>query len=149
MSAYRETAVGIFVLVGILCVAWLAVKLGRMEVISHDGYELAARFSSVSGLRTGADVEISGVLVGRVSAITLDHETMQAVVRLRLPAGLTLSEDTIASVRTSGLIGDKYICLTPGGSPDVLAPGDMITETESALDIESLIGKFAFGSVKK
>lgn len=147
MTATRETAVGIFVLLGLLCTAWLTIKLGRMEIITGEGYELSARFNSISGLRVGADVEMAGVPVGKVAAIRLDTARSQAVVILRLNKEVRLSDDTIASVKTSGLIGDKYINLATGGSEKNLEAGGEIHETESALDIESIIGKYAFGGV--
>lgn len=147
MNGFRQTAVGIFVLLGLVCVAYLTIKLGRMELFEEKGFELNARFNSVSGLRVGADVEMAGVPVGRVAAITLDDDPLrrQAIVRMVLEKDLKLSSDTIASVKTSGLIGDKYINLQPGGQSEVLAPGDTLEETESAVDLESLIGKYAFG----
>lgn len=147
MTALRETAVGVFVLIGLLCVAYLTIKLGRMEMMSDHGYQLTARFNSASGLRVGADVELAGVPVGRVASITLDPERAQAVVLLRLPEDLRLSSDTIASIKTSGLIGDKFVSLSPGGSEIQLKPGGEIEDTESAVDLESLIGKIAFGGV--
>ena len=150
MSSVRETAVGLFVLLGLVCVSYLAVKLGKMEVFTGQGFELSAHFDSVSGLRVGADVELAGVPVGRVVGISLDPDPMrnQAVVRLRLEKDLQLSDDSIASVRTSGLIGDKYVSLSRGGSDHMLSSGDAITETESAVDLGSLISKYAFGGVK-
>lgn len=150
MSRYRQTAVGIFVLIGLLCVGYLAVKLGRMELLSQKGFEISARFDSASGLRPGADVEMAGVPVGRVTAITLDPDPMrsQAIVSLRLDRNLHLSDDSIASIRTSGLIGDKYISISRGGSDDEIKAGGTITETESPVDLESLIAKYAFGGVK-
>ncbi|WP_297262145.1 outer membrane lipid asymmetry maintenance protein MlaD [uncultured Desulfovibrio sp.] len=149
MNGFRQTAVGIFVLLGLVCVAYLTIKLGRMELFETKGFELNARFNSVSGLRVGADVEMAGVPVGRVAAITLDDDPVrrQALVRLVLDRDLKLSTDTIASIKTSGLIGDKYVNLQPGGLDDVLASGDTLEETESAVDLESLIGKYAFGGV--
>lgn len=151
MNTFRETAVGFFVLLGLLCVAYLAVKLGKMEVLAQDGFQLNARFTSVSGLRAGADVEMAGVPVGKVSKIVLDRSggNTQAVVTLRFTAPQELTDDTIASIKTSGLIGDKYISLSPGGSDRLLASGDMLEETESSIDLESLIGKYAFGGVDK
>ena len=148
MKGYRETAVGLFVLIGLLCVGYLTIKLGRMELLSDEGYRVAARFSSVTGLRVGADVEIAGVLVGRVAAIELAKDSPAAVVVLRLQPHLRLPDDTIAAIKTSGLIGDKYVNLAPGGSADMIAQGGEIQETQSVIDIESLIGKFAFGGVK-
>ncbi len=148
MTGYKETAVGIFLLLGLLCVGWLTVKLGRMEVLSDEGFRLSARFSSVSGLRVGADVEIAGVPVGKVSGIELTQQgESAAIVHLRLTPGLRLSDDSIAAVKTSGLIGDKYINIAPGGSATLLTQNGEITETQAAVDLESLIGKFAFGGV--
>ena len=150
MNTVRETAVGLFVLIGLLCVAYLTIKLGKMEVFTGQGYELNASFDSVSGLRVGADIEMAGVPVGKVTSVRLDPDPMsnQAVVRLRFDKDLHLSDDSIASVRTSGLIGDKFISISRGGSEHMLAPGDTITETESAVDLGSLISKYAFGGVK-
>ena len=150
MNTVRETAVGLFVLIGLLCVAYLTIKLGKMEVFTGPGYELNASFDSVSGLRVGADIEMAGVPVGKVTGIRLDPDPMrnQAVVRLRFDKDLHLSDDSIASVRTSGLIGDKFISISRGGSEHTLAPGDTITETESSVDLGTLIGKYSFGGVK-
>ncbi len=147
MKTSREISLGIFVLIGLLCTAYLTVKLGKMEVLGGDGYALTARFSSVSGLRVGASIEIAGVDVGRVTHIALDKKTAQAVVTLYMNKGIELTDDTIVSVKTSGLIGDKYLSLALGGSDMILAHGDEIADTESAVDLESLISKFAFGGV--
>ncbi|MFY9940561.1 MAG: outer membrane lipid asymmetry maintenance protein MlaD [Desulfobacterales bacterium] len=147
MKASVETAVGIFVLIGILCVGYLTIKLGKLELLGDNFYVLNARFQSVSGLKKGAQVEIAGVPVGKVDTITLDHEHQVAMVKLKIEHGVELTDDVIASVKTAGLIGDKYIKLSPGGSDIVLKAGDTIIETESALDIEELISKYAFGRV--
>ncbi len=148
MNKYRkETWVGIFVLLGLLCVGYLTVHLGRMEIMGGDGYTVKATFASVTGLRSGADVEIAGVPVGKVSGIMLDHDTGAAVVSMRMDPHIVLDEDTIASVKTAGLIGDKYIKLSPGGSDVVLEDGEEIVETESAIDLEELISKYIFGNV--
>ena len=149
MNTMRQTAVGAFVLLGLLCVAYLTIKLGQMQLFDNKGFELTANFTSVSGLRVGADVEMAGVPVGRVVAITLDPNPLRenAVVRLRLDQDLQLSEDSIASILTSGLIGDKYVSLSRGGSDVILKSGDTITETEPSVDLGSLIGKYAFGGV--
>lgn len=144
-----ELGVGIFVVIGLICVGYLTLKLGKMDLLGGDYYHLKARFQSVGGLKTGAEVEISGVSVGRVGAIALDPKRMVALVTFDIKKGIVLPDDTIASVKTSGLIGDQYIKLSPGGSDRVLKNGDMITETQSALDIEELISKYVFGSVKK
>ncbi len=147
MKASVETAVGIFVLIGILSVAYLTVKLGKLELLADNYYVLDARFQSVSGLKKGAQIEIAGVPVGKVDTITFDHERQVALVKLKIELGVLLTDDVIASIKTAGLIGDKYIKLSPGGSDTVLKAGDTIIETESALDIEELISKYAFGKV--
>ncbi|MFW5733532.1 MAG: outer membrane lipid asymmetry maintenance protein MlaD [Oceanidesulfovibrio sp.] len=143
----KESWVGIFVLIGLLCVGYLTIKLGKMEVLGGDDYVVKAKFTSVAGLKSGAEVEVAGVPVGTVDAIDLDPKTYAALVSMRIGKDIALSEDTIASVKTSGLIGDKYIKLTPGGAPDNLSDGGMIVDTESALDIEELISKYVFGGV--
>jgi len=142
-----ETIVGIFILIGILCVGYLTVKLGRIDLFGSDNYYLSARFQSVSGLKKGARVEIAGVPVGAVDEISLDREKQVALVRFKIKKNVILTDDVIASVKTSGLIGDKYIMFSPGGSDMLLENGDIIEETESVLDIEALISKFAFGGV--
>lgn len=150
MNNFRETAVGIFVIIGILCISYMAIKLGKMEMFSPDGFPLSARFDSVSGLRPGADVELAGVPVGRVVSIRLDPDPLrtQAIVELNLNGNLHLADDSMASIKTSGLIGDKYVSLSRGGAEEELKPGGVITETESPMDLESLIAKYAFGGVK-
>lgn len=151
MNVFKETIVGIFVVIGLLCVAYLTVKLGKMEVIAQDGFQLNAKFTSVSGLRVGADVEMAGVPVGKVTRIALDvsNGTAQAVVTMRFNEDISLTDDTIASIKTSGLIGDKYISISSGGSQRLLVSGDTIEDTESSVDLEALIGKYAFGGVDK
>ncbi len=146
-SLSKETIVGFFVLLGLLCVGYLTIKLGRMELFNSSGYTVTASFASVSGLRTGAEVEIAGVPVGRVKSIRLDGKTDRAVVELLLNENVQLTDDVIASVKTSGLIGDKYISLEPGGAGAPLENGGEIMDTESAVDIEELISKYVFGKV--
>ena len=138
---------GIFVIIGLICMGYLAIKMGKMEVLGNDGYTVYARFTSIAGLRSGADIEIAGVRVGRVAAISLDQNRDAALVSLHINKGVELYDDSLASVRTSGLIGDKYILLSPGGAGTPLKDGDEISDTESALDLESMIGKFIFGKV--
>ncbi len=142
-----EILVGIFVIIGIACVGYLTIRLGKMEIISDDYYTVSAKFQSVSGLKPGASVEIAGVEVGKVDSISLDLKTMAALVNLKIRKSIELTDDVIASVKTSGLIGDRYIKLSPGGSDIVLKSGDYITETESAIDIEELVSKYVFGEV--
>lgn len=143
----KQSAVGIFVLIGLICVGYLTIKLGKMEVFGSQGYTVTAQFGSIAGLRNGANVEISGVTVGRVTKIYIDKETFMAQVDMRINDDIILSEDTMAAVKTSGLIGDKYIGLEPGGSDELLTEGSLMIDTESAVDIESLISKFVFGGV--
>ncbi len=142
-----EIMVGIFVVIGLLCVGWLTIKLGQMSIIGDNHYQLIARFQSVSGLTAGAKIEIAGVQIGQVDGILFDQELQMAVVSLKIKKDIVLTDDVIASVKTAGLIGDKYVKLTPGGSDEVLKPGDIITETESTLDLEELISKYVFGGV--
>ncbi|HYS43404.1 MAG TPA: outer membrane lipid asymmetry maintenance protein MlaD, partial [Geobacteraceae bacterium] len=116
-KASIETVVGIFVLIGIICLAYLSIKLGKMEFLGGDYYQVTALFDSVSGLKSGASVEIAGVEVGRVDGIVLDPKSgAQARVYLRIRNGVKLTDDVIASIRTRGLIGDKFVLLKPGGS---------------------------------
>lgn len=143
-----EMAVGIFVIIGLLCVGYLTVKLGKMELLGDNYYPLYARFSSATGLKPGSNVEIAGVRVGQVEAVTLEPVMKIAMVKLKIEKGLELEDDSIASVKTSGLIGDKYIMIRPGGSGDMLEAGGMITETEAALDIEDMVSKYVFGTSK-
>ncbi|MCU0603571.1 MAG: outer membrane lipid asymmetry maintenance protein MlaD [Desulfobacterales bacterium] len=144
-----EMGVGVFVLLGIICVGYLTFRLGEVEILGDKYYPLNARFTSVTGLKVGAQVEIAGVQVGQVDAIVLDRKDLVAMVRLKIKEGLNLSDDVIASVKSAGLLGDKYIQLSPGGSDRILKPGEMIIETEPALDIEALISKYAFGKLDK
>jgi phospholipid/cholesterol/gamma-HCH transport system substrate-binding protein len=141
-----ETAVGLFLVVGILCLGYLSIRLGKLELVGGDDVPVTAEFSTVAGLKQGANVEIAGVEVGKVDSI--DIRDYKAVVRMRVRRGIRLQEDTIASVRTRGLIGDKYINLSPGASDRLIPPGGKIRETESAVDLEGLIGQFIHGSTK-
>ncbi len=142
-----EIAVGLFVVIGIVCVGYLTIRLGKMELIGGNYYSLKASFQSVSGLKTGAQVEIAGVEVGQVDSISLDRIEQVAIVKMKIDREVVLTDDVIASVKTSGLIGDKYINLAPGGSEEILNSGDTITETESALDLEEIISKYVFGGL--
>lgn len=144
-----EMAVGIFVVIGFLCVGYLTIKLGKMELIGDNYYRIYAKFNSATGLKAGSNVEIAGVRVGQVEGISLEPIIHVAKVELKIENGVELSDDVIASIKTSGLIGDKYISLQPGGSDEILDDGDYIEETESALDIEDLVSKFVFGNEKK
>ena len=142
-----EVAIGLFVVVGLVCVGYLTIKLGKMELLGSDYYYVNARFQNVAGLKVGAQIEMAGVQIGQVDGISLDSKDLVAMVRFKIREGVVLTDDVIASVRTSGLIGDKYIKLTPGGSDVILKPGDTIVETESVIDLEELISKYVFGKV--
>lgn len=141
-----ETAVGLFVLLGICSLAWLSVKLGKLEIVGGDYVSVHAEFASVSGLKQGVSVEIAGVDVGKVESITLNDYKADVLMKVR--TGVRLPEDTIASIRTRGLIGDKYVSLSPGASDRMIPPNGKIRDTESAVDMEQLIGEFIHGSAK-
>jgi phospholipid/cholesterol/gamma-HCH transport system substrate-binding protein len=141
-----EIGVGAFLMIGIAAVTYLAIQLGQVKPFGGDVYRLTARFVSSSGLKPGAYVEVGGVRVGYVDSITLDPRTYQAVVSLALQSGVRLQEDAIASIRTAGIIGDKFVKISPGGSDVLLDPGAEIVETESALSLEELISKYIFES---
>ncbi|MDX2348537.1 MAG: outer membrane lipid asymmetry maintenance protein MlaD [Nitrospirota bacterium] len=141
-----EFVVGLFVLVGILCLGYLAIKLGKLELVGGDYYELTADFSSSSGLKKGASVEIAGVEVGRVKSIELKDD--QAQIVLAIQDGITVYNDAIASIKTRGIIGEKYMGLSPGGSGDLLSKGGTIVDTESGVDLEQVISQFIHGNVE-
>lgn len=143
-----ELIVGAFVLTGLAAVAYLALKIGAGNLVGSDTYLVQARFSNVGGLNPGSNVTIAGVSVGRVEAVRLNPADYSALIELRVRQEVRLPADSIASIKTTGLIGDKYLALAPGADSRMLAPGELITETESAVDLESLISRFAFGNVK-
>ncbi len=139
-----EIAVGLFMVVGFVCFAWMSVRLGDVGLFNPPTYSVTARFGSVSGLKVGAKIEIAGVNIGKVHSIALDPETYEAVVELQIKNEVVLQEDVIASIRTAGIIGDRYVNITQGGLEENLAEGDMIEETESAINLEELISKYIF-----
>ena len=144
-----ELSVGIFMLAGLAAIAWLAISLGELDFLTRDQYHLQARFVSASGLKEGAFVEAAGVRVGKVKAITFDSETYLANVTLSIDEEVKIPEDAIASIRTSGIIGDKFVKITPGGSDTLLQDGDEILETEPSINLEELISKYIFESGDK
>jgi phospholipid/cholesterol/gamma-HCH transport system substrate-binding protein len=144
-----ETIVGIFVAIGLVCVGYMAVKLGNVSFFGEDSHVLYAKFSSVSGLRVGSPVEIFGIQVGNVQKIEIDSEKEMAIVQMSIKKGIRVYEDAIASIKTAGLIGDTFIKVDPGGSGNLLKPGGVITETLSAVDLGDLIGRYVFGGVKE
>jgi phospholipid/cholesterol/gamma-HCH transport system substrate-binding protein len=144
-KANLELGVGLFVLAGLACLVYLAVHLGEMELFGR-GYRVVADFDNISGLKIGAAVEVAGVEVGKVEniLITPGH---QARLVLKINPGLKLGEDAIASVRTKGIIGDKFVKLSPGSSENVIPPDGRIRDTESAVEWEELISKYIHGKV--
>lgn len=139
-----EMAVGVFLVVGFACFAYLSVKLGDVNLFGNSTYQLSARFHSVSGLKEGDVVEMAGVQIGTVKMIELDPKEYQAVVHFDLRGEVRLQEDSIASVRTAGIIGSKYIDITPGGMEEYIEPGGELFETESAINLEKLVSKYIF-----
>ena len=137
--------VGIFVVIGLGAIAFLSLKVGNLtSVSSAPGYHLEAAFDNIGGLKLRAPVKAAGVVVGRVESIKLDSATYQAVVTLRIEPGYQFTKDTIASILTSGLLGDVYIGLDPGGDPQMLADGGTVSKTQSGIVLEKLIGQFLF-----
>jgi phospholipid/cholesterol/gamma-HCH transport system substrate-binding protein len=145
----NETVVGIFVIVGLFCVGYMTVKLGDVSLFGDNTYSLYARFNSVSGLKAGNPVEMLGIEIGRVAGLKMDQEDQVAEVELKIRKDIMIFDDAIASIKTAGLIGDKYVSIDAGGSDEVLKPGDTITDTESPVDIIELVSKYAFGDVEK
>ena len=144
-----ETAVGLFVVAGLMCVGYMTVKLGKVSLFGEETYPLKARFASVSGLRVGSPVEIYGIEVGSVMHLGIDAERQMGVVDMTINKGVKVYDDAAATIKTAGLIGDKYLKVDPGGAGVVLKPQGVITQTSVPADIEDLIGKYAFGDVKK
>lgn len=139
-----ELTVGMFMIVGLVCFSYLAISVGGVDWFNDKSYTLKARFVSIAGLKQGAVVEIAGVKVGKVEKITLDNGDYEAIVELSVQDGVKLQEDSIASIRTAGIIGDRYVNIKPGGSEDIIEAGGTIIETESAISLEELISKYIF-----
>lgn len=142
-----ELTVGLFFIVGIACLAYLSIKLGKMEVLGSRGKIIYAEFSNIGGLKNGAVVEIAGVEVGRVKKITLHN--YQAQVQMLIDEKVEIPEDAIATVKTKGLVGEKYIEITPGGSDKMVKPGGKIRDTQPPFDLEKAISKLVFGKVSE
>ena len=144
-----ETAVGIFLVIGLLLVGYMTVNLGHVSFLGDDSYPLSARFTTVSGLRTGSPVLMLGLEVGKVGQLTMDQENQKAAIEVRIQKGIKIYDDAIASIKTEGLIGGMYLSIDPGGAGKLLNPGETITETQPAVDIVDLISRYAFGDLKK
>jgi len=137
--------VGIFVAIGIAAVIFLSLRVGNLLTATNaPGYHVEAAFDNIGGLKLRAPVKAAGVVVGRVDRIQLDPKSYQAVVSMRIDQGYQFSRDTIASILTSGLLGEVYIGLDVGGDPQALADGGRIAKTQSAVVLEKLIGQFMF-----
>ena len=144
-----ETTVGIFLVFGLLCIGYMTVKLGHVSLLGDNAYSIFARFTTVSGLRAGSPVEMLGIEVGRVGRLTIDQKDQKVVVEMRIQKDIKVYDDAIASIKTEGLIGDMFLSIDPGGAGKLLGPGGTIIETQPAVDIVDLIGKYAFGEVRK
>ena len=140
-----NVAVGLFLVLGVLALGYLSIRLGRVSFLGGTGYLVTADFPSVGGLKAGSGVEIAGVLIGRVETIGLAD--YQARVVLRLNSDVKLQDDSIASIKTKGLIGEKYIRISPGGSDKMIKPNGRIREVEAPVDLEELLSKYIFGKV--
>jgi phospholipid/cholesterol/gamma-HCH transport system substrate-binding protein len=143
----KETVVGIFVVIGLVCIGYMTVKLGNVGFFGDSTYSLFAKFNTVTGLREGNPVIMLGLDVGKVEKFTMDQENQQVMVEFKINKGIEVYDDAIASIKTEGLIGDKYVAIDPGGGGDLLANGDSITDTNSPTDIMDLVSKYAFGDV--
>lgn len=143
----HETVAGLFVVIGLVIVAYMTIKLGNFSLFGDQSFPLIARFSTVTGLRVGNPVEMHGIEVGYVADLAIDQKRQRAMATLKIHKGIDVYSDAIASIKTAGLIGDKFIDIDPGGGGDLLKPGETIINTESPADLGELIGKYAFGSM--
>ena len=144
-----EFVVGLFMVAGFLAFGYLALQLGEVGILSaRKSYVVNAEFDNISGIKKGAAIQIAGVVVGQVKSTWLGKDDL-AHVALQIDNGVRVPVNSMASVKSQGIVGDKYIQLTLGGDEKMFADGGVLTETESAVDLESLISKFAFGSVQK
>jgi phospholipid/cholesterol/gamma-HCH transport system substrate-binding protein len=141
-----ELIVGLFLFAGIIALGFISVKLGKMEWVGGGGYQIAAVFSSAGGLKVGAVVEIAGVEIGRIKSLTLDDDYKARVV-MDINSEVKLQDDSMASIKTKGLLGEKFVDITPGGADDMIPEGGVIYDTEPPIDLEALISKFIFGTV--
>ena len=140
-----DLGVGVFVIIGLIALGWMSVKLGRIDLLGNRGYVVSADFPTVGGLKAGSTIEIAGVEVGRVDRIVL--QDYQAHVIMVIQPGVKLQDDSIASIKTKGLIGERYVRISPGGSDKIIPPNGRIREVEPPVDIEELLSKYIFGKV--
>lgn len=142
-----ELGVGFFLLLGLICLAYVSIKLGNVQIFKSSEYKVYATFSTAGGLKPNADVTMAGVRIGHVENVELKDG--QALVILSIKNNVRLEDDVIATIKTMGIIGDKYVAISAGASDNYIKPGGAIQETQPPLDLEKLIGKFVFGSVDK
>ena len=145
---HTEMLVGIFLLIGIIAITFLALRMGDFQLLNNQQYIIKAEFTSASGLKKGAHVEIAGVSVGKVTNIIFNPETYLAEVHIAIENSIQIPDDSIASIRTSGIIGDKFLKISPGGSDNIIEPNMIISETEPSINLEELISKYIFESGK-
>ena len=145
---HTEMLVGIFLLIGIIAITFLALRIGDFQLLNNQQYIIKAEFTSASGLKKGAHVEIAGVSVGKVTNIIFNPETYLAEVHFAIENSIQIPDDSIASIRTSGIIGDKFLKISPGGSDNIIEPNMIISETEPSINLEELISKYIFESGK-
>ena len=145
---HTEILVGIFLLIGIIAITFLALRIGDFQLLNNQQYIIKAEFTSASGLKKGAHVEMAGVSVGRVTNIIFNPETYLAEVHIAIENSIQIPDDSIASIRTSGIIGDKFLKISPGGSDNIIEPNMIILETEPSINLEELISKYIFESGK-
>jgi len=143
----KETVVGIFVVIGLICIGYMTIKLGNVGFFGDNTYSLYGDFTTVTGLRVGNPVDMLGLEIGRVESFQMNQEKQVVKVQFRINKGIEIFDDAIASIKTEGLIGDKYVSIDPGGGGDLLTDGGVITDTNAPTDIMDLVSKYAFGDV--
>jgi len=145
-----EIMVGVFVVIGFAAMIALALKISSINRLTADStYRVYAKFDNIGGLKVRSPIKVSGVVVGRVADISLDQQSLTAVVEMAISVDYRqFPLDTSAKINTAGLLGEQYIALSPGGEDDVIRDGDSLTETQSALVLEELIGKYLFADKK-
>jgi phospholipid/cholesterol/gamma-HCH transport system substrate-binding protein len=140
-----ETLVGLFVVLGLAALVFLALKAANLATFSGgDTYSVTARFDNIGGLKARAPVRSAGVTVGRIASISFDSKTYQGVVRMEIDRDVQFPKDSSARILTAGLLGDQYIGIEPGADEKTLVAGDTIRQTQSAVVLESLISQFLF-----
>ncbi len=146
-----EIGVGAFMAAGLVALFFLAMQVSNLASISNDeGYEVTAHFTNIGGLKVRSPVSMAGVRIGRVVAISYDQKSYEALVTMRIGAQYDqIPEDSIAKIYTSGLLGEQYVGLDPGGSLENLTPGSEIAMTQSALVLEEIVGQFLFSKAEE